>query len=93
MDNQRLRNLTTGILHTTMRDIYDDIEFITGIKGISTFQLPFYNMAIKAYLEEKVRDLRFWDGKYDTTHIGDSVIIPMNDNDRVEFNRRLYALF
>ncbi len=33
-DIQRLRNLTTGILHTEIGHIYEDIESITGAKGV-----------------------------------------------------------
>ena len=30
MDIQRLRNLTTGRLHTQMTDIYMDLDYLTG---------------------------------------------------------------
>lgn len=39
LDIQRVRNLTTGRLHTKMDDIYEDIEFLTGEKGIMTHML------------------------------------------------------
>ena len=32
MDIQRLRNLTTGRLHTEMGHIYEDLELITGMR-------------------------------------------------------------
>lgn len=37
---QRLRNLTTGRLHTEMDDIYADLEMITGESGLMTHMLP-----------------------------------------------------
>lgn len=84
MDIQRLRNLTTGRLHTKMDDIYQDIEFITGSPGIMTHQIPNANRSIEPWLHKKVTDEWFWDDKYDTSHVGDYPIEPMNDQEREE---------
>lgn len=71
MDIQRLRNLTTGRLHTSMGDIYEDLEFFTRGGGIMTHMIPRVMRAIEPWLRSKVTDERFWDGEYDTTHTGD----------------------
>lgn len=70
MDIQRLRNLTTGKLHTEMGHIYMDLEKITGEKGLMTHMLPRVMHAVEPWLRECVTDMRFWDGKFDTTHTG-----------------------
>ena len=70
MDIQRLRNLTTGILHTEMGHIYKDLEEITGEKGLLTSMLPRVLDAVKPWLLEHVTEPKFWDGKYDPTHTG-----------------------
>ena len=71
MDIQRLRNLTTGRLHTKMEHIYQDLGFIIGDDGIMTHMIPRVMRAIEPWLREQVKDPRFWDGEYDTTHTGD----------------------
>ena len=73
---QRLRNLTTGRLHTKMDDIYQDLELITGEAGIMTHMLGRVNTAIKPWLETYVTESRFWDNAYDPSHTGE-VLLPM----------------
>ncbi|MGZ8220379.1 MAG: DUF7736 domain-containing protein [Methylobacter sp.] len=75
MDIQRLRNLTTGRLHTKIEHVYEDIALIT---GVMTHQLPNALEAIEAYLREQLTNVRFWDGKYDPTHIGEIEVPPMD---------------
>ena len=70
MDIQRLRNLTTGKLHTTMDDIYQDLEIITGEKGFMTHMLPRVCDSIIPWLKVHVSDQRFWDNEFDVSHIG-----------------------
>lgn len=72
MKAQRLRNLTTGKLHTKMAHIYEDLELITGQQSGSflTHQLPQVLDAVLPWLKEKVTDQRFWDSKYDPDHTG-----------------------
>ena len=88
MDTQRVRNLTTGRLHTKMEDIYTDIEILTGEEGVMTHQLPNACRALEPYLREHVTDERFWNGEYDTTHIGETAIPPMGEEDREKMWRR-----
>jgi hypothetical protein len=44
MDNQRIRNLTTGRLHTSMADVVADISELLGIQLLDT-QCPDANDA------------------------------------------------
>jgi len=88
MDNQRLRNLTTGRLHTKMEDIYKDVEFLTGAEGVFTHQLPNAFRAMRPWLRERVTDERFWDGLHDATHEGETAIEPMTDEEQAEFWKR-----
>lgn len=85
MDIQRLRNLTTGRLHTKMQDIYQDIEFLTKTPGIFTHQIPKAADALKPWLQEKVTDPRFWEDKFDQTHIGEIELEPMTAEEVHEF--------
>jgi len=71
MNIQRLRNLTTDMLHTKMDDIYEDLEYITGQKGLMTHMIPRVSEAVRPWLKEHITDKRFWDGKFDITHTGD----------------------
>lgn len=85
MDIQRLRNLTTGRLHTKMEHIYEDIEYFTGQEGVMTHMLPNACKALEPYLQSKITEPRFWDGEYDTEHTGHALIPPMGEVDRAKF--------
>lgn len=82
MDIQRLRNLTTGKLHTKMTHIYEDIETITGTPGLMTHQIPNALTALKPWLLANVTDPRFWDDRFDITHVGDIELPEMSDEER-----------
>lgn len=85
MEIQRLRNLTTGILHTRMQDIYEDIEHLTGSKGVMTHQLGMASKALKPYLMKVATDSRLWDGRHDSSHTGEIEVLPLQDADLAEF--------
>ena len=68
MRNQRIRNLSTGILHTKMQDIYEDIEYLTGANGVMTHMLPNASRAIKPYIEKFATDQKFWNSEFDQSH-------------------------
>lgn len=85
MDIQRLRNLTTGRLHTEVGFIYEDIEYLTGEKGIMTHMLPRAMRALEPALRDQVKDARFWEDKYDTTHTGDVDVRPLNADEMAAF--------
>lgn len=82
MDIQRLRNLTTGILHTEIGHVYQDIEFITGVNGIMTHQLPNATRSLRPWLRLMVTDERFWDGEFDQTHTGEFELRSMDEDER-----------
>ncbi len=84
MDCQRLRNLTTGRLHTDIGFVYKDLEIITGQPGLMTHMLPRAARAIGPWLRRHVTDARFWDDQYDTTHTGDYVLPEPTEADRAE---------
>ena len=85
MNIQRLRNLTTGRLHTKMADIYQDIEYITGARGVMPNMRLDATNALLPYLREKAPESRFWTGGYDPSHLGEIDIPPMNSDERAEF--------
>lgn len=88
MDIQRLRNLTTGILHTKMAHIYEDLEDITGEKGLMTHMLPRAASAVEPWLREHVTDERFWNGKFDTANTGEiDVPTPTSGERNLMFER------
>lgn len=91
MNIQRLRNLTTGKLHTEMGHIYEDLEAITGERGLMTHMLPRAARAVEPWLREHVTDPRFWDGKYDTTHTGEHELPEPTENDRAAMFERYKA--
>lgn len=82
MDIQRLRNLTTGKLHTEMSHVYLDLETITGDKGIMTHMIPMTLKSIRPWLLEHARDNRLWDGEYDPDHIGDYLLPESTEEER-----------
>lgn len=89
---QRLRNLTTGRLHTEMSHIYQDLEFITGMKGLMTHMLPNVRRAVEPWLKEQITDSRFWDGEYDTAHAGEEFLRPMSPAEKELMLNRYIAL-
>lgn len=89
MDIQRVRNLSTGILHTQVEHVYQDLETITGITGFQTVQLPAALFAIKSHLTRHLTDMRFFDGVLDTTHVGDVDVPVMDLGERDEFEFRM----
>ena len=88
IDAQRLRNLTTGRLHTKMEDIYADLEMFTDTTGIMTHMLPNIMKAVKPYLINNLCDIsfgRFLDGKYDPNHTGTVEIERLDDYQKSQF--------
>jgi len=91
MDIQRLRNLTTGRLHTDMGCIYEDLSEIIGKKGLMTHELPRAIRAVEPWLREHVTEARFWDGEYDTAHTGDYQLPEPTEADREAMTERYMA--
>jgi hypothetical protein len=91
IDNQRLRNLTTGRLHTDVSCVYEDLEIISGEKGLMTHMLPRMMRAVMPWLIENVGDPRFWDSEYDVTHTGTYYIPVPTETERAEMVERYMA--
>ena len=88
MEIQRMRNLTTGLLHTEMGHIYQDLEEITGEKGLMTHMHPRVMRAVEPWLREHITDARFWDDAYDTTHTGEITLpTPTAEERKLMFER------
>lgn len=88
MNAQRLRNITTGRLHTEMGHIYEDLGTITGESGLMTHMLPRAMRAVEPWLREHVTEPRFWDGEYDKTHTGEIELPEPTEQDRAEMFER-----
>lgn len=91
MNIQRLRNLTTRRLHTCMDDIYEDIEYITGEKGLMTHHIPNALRALEPYLRTTASDARLWNGEHDPEHSGDIKISPMNELEQDDFWQHFHS--
>jgi hypothetical protein len=91
MDIQRLRNLTTGRLHTDMGHIYEDLGTITGEEWLMTHMLPRAMRAVESWLREHVKDERFWDGEFDQTHTGEIELPESTAEDRAAMFERYKA--
>jgi hypothetical protein len=92
MDIQRLRNLTTGRLHTDVAHIYQDLEALTGLYGLMAQMLPRVCKAIEPWLKGHVTDQRFWDGEYDITHTGEYALPEPTEEDRITMLERYKAM-
>lgn len=91
MDIQRLRNLTTGRLHTDIGHVYEDLKLITGRSGLMTHMLPRVARAVEPWLRMYVTDQRFWEDEYDTTHTGEYALPEPTEEDRVAMFERYRA--
>ena len=91
MNAQRLRNITAGRLHTEIAHVYEDLEWITGEKGLMTHMLPAALYAVRPWLEDHVTEKRFWDGECDTTHAGEYDLPEPTKEDRVAMLKRFKA--
>lgn len=85
MDIQRLRNITTGMLHTKMDDVYKDIEWLTSSPGVMTHMLPAAARGLRIILQKRNLPERFWDGVYDPSHVGVIDVQPLSPAERAEF--------
>jgi len=88
---QRVRNLTTGILHTDLDFVYEDLSAITGLTFF-TQEIPNACRALHPYLREHIGEDRFWTEKWDRDHVGEIDIPAMTDDHRAAFLERYRAL-
>lgn len=82
IDIQRLRNLTTGLLHTDIDCVYQDLGKIIGETGLMTHMLPRVMRAVEPWLIVVIKDNRFWDGKFDQSHVGEIELQDPTEADR-----------
>lgn len=92
IDSQRLRNLTTGKLHTDIGCVYEDLEWITGERGLMTHMLPRVMKAVTPWLKEHVVLPRYWDGEYDPSHCGGYLLPEPSSDDRADMLARFQAM-
>jgi hypothetical protein len=92
IENQRLRNLTTGRLHTGIECVYEDLELIIGESGLMTHMLPNAMRAVEYWLRERVTDQRFWDGELDPRHLGVTTLPDPTGEERREMLARYSRL-
>lgn len=68
---KRLRNLTTGKLHTTLDNVQADVERFTDRPGVPTHEVVAAVQALEPWLREKYPDPRLWNGEFDPDHVGE----------------------
>jgi len=90
MDVQRLRNLTTGVVHTKPYHMFFDIEFLTGVIGISIKDMSLALKALKPWLRDQVDDDSFWIPEMDVSNQGQYDIQPMSNEEKAAFLKRYY---
>lgn len=88
MDNQRLRSLTTGVLHTEIGHVYEDLGEIMGEPGLMTHMLPRAMRSVEPWLRERLTDGRFWDGQWDQSHVGFTAFNDPTEADREAMRKR-----
>lgn len=84
ISNQRLRNLTTGYLHTKMSDIYEDMGAILGEPDITTIGIAIMAVPVQGWLRTQIADPRFWEDKHDKTHTGETEIRAMTKDEKAQ---------
>lgn len=84
MDIQRLRNITTGIIHTSSNDIRQDVAYIIGEHDIRAYMLLGMCYALTTYLQKFLPE-KFWEKTYDPTHTGEVDVPPMNEQEKLQF--------
>src|SRR5690606_34745779 len=84
----KLRNITTGRLHTDIGQVYTFIEDYTGEKGIMTHHLPSACPALQEILKRKL-DSSWFDGEWQREGLDTEVDVPdLTEEERKEFWER-----
>jgi len=91
MTNQRLRNLTTGLIHTNIADIKEDVAYFVGAEYTSSAILPKANKALYPFLEARLSDKHFFDKMYDVKHLGNTEVLPLDEVEMKLFIARYYG--
>jgi len=83
--NGKLRNITTGILHTQIGDVYTFFEDYLDAKGIMTHQLPSAGRALESILKTKL-DKEWFEKVWTKTGLDEPVEIPdLTDQEKKDF--------
>jgi hypothetical protein len=88
LSNQRLRSLTTGLIHTDMNDIMDDLRKILG----SRVTVPTIGAAmgsVRPWLQAQGLDKRFWVERRDTAHTGKTQLPVPTAAERAEMKKHM----
>lgn len=91
MSKLRLRTLTTGLLHTEPKHVYEDIKFFTGVDVLTT-QMADAVDSMQPILKRRLHDGAYWNGKVELHHTGWEVVRSFNIQEREEFWVRFNAL-
>ncbi len=70
MSFQRIRNLTTGMVHTKFKHVAQDIDGLMGDSIFDATRPLVYRTIIKPHLRKYVKDGRFWKVEMDESHVG-----------------------
>lgn len=89
LSNQRIRNLTTGILHTDLNDVLTDLKKICGPGMTSPLSIELSRKAVLPWLRAQGLDDRFWIKRRDTTHTGSTRLTIPTASDRAEIKDRI----
>ena len=92
MDILRVRNLTTGLLHTEVHHCYEDLSVISGLNTIYTHQIPNLTRAVLPWLREKIQDDKFFNGKYNPSEKGVFWLPKPTEDEQKEIVRRFTEL-
>lgn len=80
-----LRNMTTGILHTQIGEVYQFIESYTGFDGVMTHHIPAACRALDPILRKKL-PAEFFDGGWEKEGLDEEVECPdLTDEEKNEF--------
>ncbi len=91
MDIQRIRNLTTGILHTNLLDVHEDVARLTGVVILKR-EMPFVIPAMREWLRRVVEDERFFDVGLCYGHVGEIDMPRMSILEKGAFLGRLHSI-
>ena len=87
MNIQRIRNLTTGILHTSREHVQEDLEFLLSFELPETL-IPEIASAIMPWLKENLADSKFFEARHDPDHVGEVNLEPLTKPERESFWKR-----
>lgn len=88
LSNQRLRSLTTGLVHTDVNDIMDDLRKILGSR-VTVPTIGSAMSSIRPWLQQQGLDKRFWVKRRDAAHTGKTQLPVPTADERAEMKERM----